>query len=326
MRNQRIVIYSGLALAWCAFALWQYRTFQQQEDLVEESLRQQAQSIMTATVGGMRSHRRLGRFFEEQLQGMIDELVKSHDVVYVAIRTSDGEELLSAGDPRSSGTAHTAGDNQESSPRPSIFFRLVSTFELSSAPAGPLGPGGGGGGGGGRVEPSGRMGRGMEAGLGSGRGRGAGPRGREVEGAPAREPLSEGIFGAGGSFVAELVLDRVSADELTHHVARSHALAVIAAGMVALSIGLVWRATMNLTEAKGRAPRDTSSLGGFHLKTYPYFRRKELVVEVDSTGLLPIPESKETLFECFKEDMVPTEYTKKPDAVTEAEDFFKLDM
>ncbi|MBW2513386.1 MAG: PBP1A family penicillin-binding protein [Deltaproteobacteria bacterium] len=44
------------------------------------------------------------------------------------------------------------------------------------------------------------------------------------------------------------------------------------------------------------------------------------------TGLLPIPESKETIFECFKEGTVPTEYTRKPDTVTEAEDFFKLDM
>ena len=44
------------------------------------------------------------------------------------------------------------------------------------------------------------------------------------------------------------------------------------------------------------------------------------------TGLLPIPESKKTIFECFKEGTVPTDHTKKPDAVTEAEDFFKLDM
>ena len=44
------------------------------------------------------------------------------------------------------------------------------------------------------------------------------------------------------------------------------------------------------------------------------------------TGLLPIPESKKTRFECFKEGTVPIEYTKKPDTVTEAEDFFKLDM
>jgi penicillin-binding protein 1A len=44
------------------------------------------------------------------------------------------------------------------------------------------------------------------------------------------------------------------------------------------------------------------------------------------TGLLPIPESKKTIFECFKEGTVPTEYTKKSDTVTEAEEFFKKGM
>ncbi len=44
------------------------------------------------------------------------------------------------------------------------------------------------------------------------------------------------------------------------------------------------------------------------------------------TGLLPIPESKKTIFECFKEGTVPTEYTKKPGEITEAGEFFKLDM
>jgi penicillin-binding protein 1A len=41
---------------------------------------------------------------------------------------------------------------------------------------------------------------------------------------------------------------------------------------------------------------------------------------------LPIPESKKTIFECFKEGTVPTEYTKKPDAMTEPEEFYKSDM
>jgi len=44
------------------------------------------------------------------------------------------------------------------------------------------------------------------------------------------------------------------------------------------------------------------------------------------TGLLPIPESKKTIFECFKEGSVPTEYTKDPDSMTEPEEFFKSDM
>ncbi len=44
------------------------------------------------------------------------------------------------------------------------------------------------------------------------------------------------------------------------------------------------------------------------------------------TGLLPIPESKNTIFEVFKEGTVPTEYTKKPDSITEPEQFFKNEM
>jgi len=44
------------------------------------------------------------------------------------------------------------------------------------------------------------------------------------------------------------------------------------------------------------------------------------------TGLLPIPESPKTRFECFREGTVPTEYTKKPDTIVDAESFFKSDM
>jgi len=44
------------------------------------------------------------------------------------------------------------------------------------------------------------------------------------------------------------------------------------------------------------------------------------------TGLLPIPESKETIFECFKEGTVPTEHTKPPDTMEDPEDLFKAGM
>ena len=44
------------------------------------------------------------------------------------------------------------------------------------------------------------------------------------------------------------------------------------------------------------------------------------------TGLLPIPESKKTIFECFKEGTVPTEYTKKPDSMSEPGEFYKSNM
>ncbi|WDP89853.1 MAG: PBP1A family penicillin-binding protein [Desulfobacter sp.] len=41
------------------------------------------------------------------------------------------------------------------------------------------------------------------------------------------------------------------------------------------------------------------------------------------TGLLPIEESEKTIFECFKEGTVPTEYTPRSDEVTGSEDLFK---
>jgi penicillin-binding protein 1A len=44
------------------------------------------------------------------------------------------------------------------------------------------------------------------------------------------------------------------------------------------------------------------------------------------TGMLPIPESKKTVFECFKEGTIPTQHTPKPGTVTDPEQFFKQDM
>ena len=44
------------------------------------------------------------------------------------------------------------------------------------------------------------------------------------------------------------------------------------------------------------------------------------------TGLLPVPESKNVVFECFKEGTVPTEYTKRPDEARDTADLFKKDL
>ena len=44
------------------------------------------------------------------------------------------------------------------------------------------------------------------------------------------------------------------------------------------------------------------------------------------TGLLPIPESKNVIFECFKEGTAPIKTTKRPDEISNKEDFFKKDL
>ncbi len=44
------------------------------------------------------------------------------------------------------------------------------------------------------------------------------------------------------------------------------------------------------------------------------------------TGLLPVAESRKTIFECFKEGTVPSDFSKRPGEVRETEDFFKKDL
>jgi penicillin-binding protein 1A len=44
------------------------------------------------------------------------------------------------------------------------------------------------------------------------------------------------------------------------------------------------------------------------------------------TGLLPVAESRKTIFECFKEGTVPRDFSKRPGEVKETEDFFKKDL
>jgi len=44
------------------------------------------------------------------------------------------------------------------------------------------------------------------------------------------------------------------------------------------------------------------------------------------TGLLPVTETRKTIFECFKEGTVPSDFSKRPGEVKETEDFFKKDL
>jgi penicillin-binding protein 1A len=64
-------------------------------------------------------------------------------------------------------------------------------------------------------------------------------------------------------------------------------------------------------------------------KPVKVFQAPEGVVfaKIDAdTGLLPVPESKNVVFECFKEGTVPTEYTKRPNEARETEDLFKKNL
>lgn len=91
-------------------------------------------------------------------------------------------------------------------------------------------------------------------------------------------------------------------------------------------------------QSLGRGETGASAAGPIWLGYMQHILQKEPVrifqvpegvvfAKIDAdTGLLPIPESKNTVFECFKEGTAPFEYTPRPGTVSQPEQFFKQDL
>ena len=223
MLRQRVVTWGALVLGCGVLAAWQYHEFCHEREAAQETLRRQAESVTNALVSGIRSHRRLGPFFEEQVQDVLAELVKSPGVLAAGIASPQGRLLLSAGriDELQPAASRAAGESWEPA-----GYRFVTMFRL---PAEVVGGGADGGRGGG---------------YGGGRGRGQGSRWQE-------EPEAGGPFVAGEQYAACLFLDRTRADEQCRRAAWSRITVAIAGSLLLLCVALVWRATVRLAAAKG---------------------------------------------------------------------------
>jgi signal transduction histidine kinase len=273
----------ALLLAWALLAVWQWQEYQAECEAAREAERRQAESVMNALVGGVQSHRRLGLFFEEPLQSLLDQLSKSRDVLAVAVSSADRRLSLTAGkgDLLNLSAALETGSSWEQA-----GFRYTVAFQLSpDMPPRPGGPGPDSMGPEGR-DPDGmgprRMGPdgmdqpkspsskenppprnnsaeprrdGMDApdindvlGRRGGR-RGNGDRNDDRRfGPPNWRPL-----GISGRCFTVLLLDRTRTDMQIAHFAWLRIAVVAAGGAVMLSVVLAWRATMRLADAHGRA-------------------------------------------------------------------------
>ncbi len=222
MRHQRIVTYLALFVAWIAFAFWQQRDYSQQRTLIHETLHQSSHAIMTAVLGGIQSHRRLGPYFDEQLESMLVELARAKDIVAVGIVSADRKPVLFSGSIAQSRLAanFALGDGWTAD-----GFRLVQDFQLPESTPGP-GPATGGGG---------------------GRGLGFGGWWRDAQGDASSR------FEAGKHYYAILILDRARADTLARRTAWIHSWAVAAAFVVAVCLAILWNVMINLAETRGRA-------------------------------------------------------------------------
>jgi len=226
MRWRRLLLcVLALLVFWAALAAWQGHEYGHECQSAEEMGHRQAEAVMNALIGGVRSHRRLGRFFPEQLQVALDELASSKDVLAVAVVSDDGQLVLAAGQKEllSVSPGMEVGRFWDET-----GFRYVAEFHLEPDPAGPWEPGGGRGGGRG-------WGRGLR-------------RPGEPSGVESLSPLA-----AGGRFVAALVLDRGPMDLMRHRAFWLRVWVVVAGGLVLVLVGLAWVATVWLVEAGARA-------------------------------------------------------------------------
>jgi two-component system, NtrC family, sensor histidine kinase HydH len=222
MQWQRLIVLAAPILAFAALAAWQWDEYGHECELARETVASSSDSVMNALVGGIRSHRRLGQFFSEQIQGVLDGLVLSKDVRAVALVSEDGQTVLSAGDrqlldltpPFSTGKSWDEAG-----------FRLVNQFRL---PLESGGPGGGRGGG-----------------FGGGQGWG---RRWQME-----ERDSQDSFAPGKTVAAVLLVNRDRADTACHRAAWTRGSIVAAGWLVVLCVALAWRASVRLAEARGRA-------------------------------------------------------------------------
>ncbi len=218
-RWQQLTIYAAiLAVAWAALAVWQWREYGRQCEAARETVVRQASSIASALVGGIRSHRRVGPYFEDQLQATVEELAEVEDILAVAVVAGDGSVIVSAGK-----TDLFGGTNASDAERAWTFagFRYEADFQLDAEQAGGYGPGGG---------------------LGRGRGRWWRPEGE-----------TDSPFSKGGEFRALLLMDRRQADSQCADAFWLRALVVVAGGAVFVCVGLAWLATIWLIEARSQA-------------------------------------------------------------------------
>ncbi|MBU4270566.1 MAG: hypothetical protein KKE86_09775 [Planctomycetes bacterium] len=244
---------AALLLAWGVLAAWQWQEYKAECDTARDALRRQAESVVNALVGGVRSHRRLGRFVEEQLQAALDELAKSQDVLAVAVISTDNRLSLTAG---KADLLDLASPIEPGRYWDKAGFLYAAGFQVMPNMPGPrMGPGPGM-----RPNPGARpqLGRDPNEPLhdeaGPDRGMGPGRRaGRRRDGPDWPPPQDMGKPPLSGRFLAVLLLDRSRTDRLIQHYAWLRILVVVAGGVVIFSVVLAWRATVRLAETHGRA-------------------------------------------------------------------------
>jgi signal transduction histidine kinase len=211
-----------LLLLWLSFAAWQWRELSHERQQAEDSLDRQCKTAHHLLVSSIISHRRLGPSFDAMVQGSLEEIVKSNEILAVAVTDRDwvdgeaGSPILAAGDTSTLDPEYPVGESR---------YRWIGTFSLGPG-FGSGGPGPGGGFGGG---------------FGRGRGR-----------SPVETETESSRFQAGHSYWTTFVLDRSDMDQGLRKASLLRIWLVVTAGLILLLLAIAWFVTVRLVEARGR--------------------------------------------------------------------------
>ncbi|HID23484.1 MAG TPA: hypothetical protein EYP14_13955, partial [Planctomycetaceae bacterium] len=262
--NRRTIRASLIGLAAIAAAVtWQRYEYLRECDSIRMQLRYQAASIVRALVGSVKSHRRRGPYFSEQLQDSLEQIARIPVIQAIGLADSDGRLLVGAG--RLELLQQPAHEGEQWSDR---AYCLVERFELAAAgPPSPRGHGGFG---------QGRRGRGRQgaqplnggecehrAGLGPVGAAGLNPpSGSRSEAAAAGEHGQ--AFARGGSFLALVVMDRSMVDSACRRVAWHR----IMQGVLGLCIlgGVIGMAVVSTRLARSRVQQRMLAAEAAHLR------------------------------------------------------------
>jgi len=209
-------------LAWSLLALWQWREYVYERQMARGALERHARSIAATLIGGIRSHRRMGRFFEQQLQATLDGLVEAEDIEAVAVADAEGRIILSAGE-------NHAPFAPQRWPHSTVRWLpeglcYVCWFTLDPAP---------------------------QSGAGAGGGRGF-RRGRPFRWEPAAEDFSESVLAAGGRFCVVVLVKRNTVDAQLRRAAQARVGLVAAGGLVIACLVVAWWAAIRAANARGQ--------------------------------------------------------------------------
>jgi signal transduction histidine kinase len=173
---------------WGLLAAWQWGEYSREREVWISNLESQGQAILSAMVGGIRGHRRMGQFFWGQVEAMLEEIASLPEVLAVGIAASDGSLELTAGEglprPVKEIPARTSWGE-----RGVLFSRR---FGLEAEVAGPVGPG-------------------PRRGEGRGPRWGQGPSGISPD-QPERWSVLQGPVTVSGDYLAVLLLSRQAFD------------------------------------------------------------------------------------------------------------------